>query len=297
MARHVGIVLCSALALVTETATAQTNPPQPPPVVSASGHLPVAQQLPTQLSDATIQAFAGMLTFTAPDNFGIVTAGTHYCTAQIIAANVILTAAHCARSGFTDYNFVVDGDHSKTYTVKCVTRNSNWLDPATNPKVDPFINLRFDYAFLRTNESVPTPSGLTVDYSNTWYQGITNKLPGKSPISIGYPAAEPISGLYALTTQAFSEVYHPSINSISTADTSFTKGISGGAWLLSDGHGGFTVESLNSSYAITVNNLSSSPLSYVTVYGPILDGDAQYLAQFTAQSTASDGSPSLACVQ
>jgi hypothetical protein len=123
---------------------------------------------------------------------------------------------------------------------------------------DPFINVRFDYAFMKLADSVSKQSGLDVKFEYSWpwtaqtYNADNNKLPTNSILSIGYPATETALGtapvLYGLQAPVYSEVYHPNIDTIATPDANFTRGISRGAWLIKSS-GKFWLESLNSSYA------------------------------------------------
>jgi hypothetical protein len=105
------------------------------------------------------------------DTFG----NWHYCTAELAVAGptltgggahtratFLLTAAHCVRPGFKNYSFKKESEIAYTdLNSFCITRNPNWVDPDLGKNVDPFINARFDYAFIKL------PSGVN---KQGWYQ-------------------------------------------------------------------------------------------------------------------------------
>jgi hypothetical protein len=216
----------------------------------------------------------------------------HYCTAQLTSSydgtgsdptdsTLLLTAAHCVRPGFTEFTFSAD-DASGVQDVipVCITRNTKWIDPDSGQTFDPFINARFDYAFLKIPTQAVDPFNIRWaggDWSNDAFE---NDLILEDDINvIGIPATgTTLSKLSSGTIKMRPDFYHRKLNTLSTSDASFTKGTSGGAWLKSD-----EIVSITSSYIGMTSNTGVG--AYVTIYGPILHDDAHRLAVFTEQST------------
>jgi hypothetical protein len=271
------------------------DPPLKPIVVPSSGGWMDLGPKTSPVSDLEVRKRTGRLKI--EDSLG----NNHYCTAQIVIplksgdssshANdpILLTAAHCARSDFTIVSFVSD-DANTTLMVNCKTRNSHWVDPndASKSQPNPFINARFDYAFLKI--ATTPPDHFTIKWRDSWADNKLKYTPGISVV--GYPDASgtgqtPLSVLALGTFQLRSDFYHQKLNAISTPDVTFTNGTSGGAWLQPNGGSVPEVVSLTSSYIGKTSN--SGVEDYITIYGPILHDDAHKLALFTAESTTATG--------
>ena len=252
--------------------------------VPASGRW--TELIPTGTVVAYDRARAGKLTF--KDRNGL----EHYCTAQLTTAydgsgtaptqaTLLLTAAHCARAGFTDFSFTSD-DGSVTVVPTCVTRNIKWIDPdPLSQPSDPFINIRFDYAFLKLLPATPPITNFyQIKWSGDWSDSsFRNEHILEDNIAIiGVTAAGTLSKLSSGQVKMRPDFYHPKLNSLSTADLSFSFGTSGGAWLNNVNE----IISIISSMAKTSN---TGVPSYATLYGPILHDDAHKLADYTEKST------------
>jgi len=88
-----------------------------------------------------------------------------YCSAQFIADQVILTAAHCVRSGktgrfYNNFLFALqydDGRWSHRYSTRCAATHNGYIDPST--KNDDWITEKqapWDYAMLLVDGSTET---------------------------------------------------------------------------------------------------------------------------------------------
>jgi hypothetical protein len=253
--------------------------------VPASGRW--TELIPNGTVVAYERARAGKLTFR--DRNGL----EHYCTAQLTTAydgtgtapaqaTLLLTAAHCARAGFSDFSFTSD-DLSVTVVPVCVTRNSKWIDPDPISQVaDPFINIRFDYAFLKLPASPSITTFYQIKWSGDWSDSsFKNEHILEANIDvIGVTEAGTLSKLSSGQVKMRPDFYHPKLNSLSTSDLSFRSGTSGGAWL--NNVSPAQIISIISSMAKT-SNTNVPP--YATLYGPILHEDAHKLADYTEKAT------------
>jgi hypothetical protein len=229
----------------------------------------------------------------------------HYCTAEIIksggAANAILllTAAHCLRPDLSFVSFTSEsGSHiadiaTAADAVECTLRNKDWRDPPFDSPPNKFINARLDYGFIRLKPSIVTGwPFFKVDWSGTWKD--SNPLRFKQRINVvGYPDSSG-NGTVALKLLSSSDLtivpdfYHQKLNRISTADTTFTKGTSGGAWLDMTNAYDIHIVSITSAYVGTRVDADTS--EYITLYGPILHDDARKYAELAGNSSTTDGS-------
>jgi hypothetical protein len=255
------------------------------PVVIDSGHSVNVDVGTKALPDnGTYSGFIGQLKFTITDEFGTKT--DHYCTAEAVDNDVILTAAHCIGTNavFSTYKFTLASAPTGTqYQPSCMVRSTNWQPPGNN--VDPFVNVRFDYAFLHVSPSLGN-NHLQLDISQAWFPSLQHTQFKKTIQSIGYPAAEPSgqSKPYVLKATIFEDLLHPYINAVSSSDASFTFGISGGAWI-DPTTTPPSVESLNSSFAQVTSSSRGFSNSYITIYGPMFDADADFLEKFAENHT------------
>jgi hypothetical protein len=291
------LIVALGLSLPTMVSALAGDPPLKPIVVPSSGGWMDLVSKTSPTSDAETIKRVGRLKI--EDSRG----DTHYCTAQLVVpfktgdmsshANdpLLLTAAHCARSDFTIVSFVPQ-DLPTTITVNCKARNSHWVDPndTSKPQPDPFINARFDYAFLKiASDMHPT---FKIKWGDSWMDNTLKNKPGVT--AVGYPDAigtgeTPLSALALGNLELRSDFYHQKLNAISTPDVTFTNGTSGGAWLqLQEGMGAVPyVVSLTSSYIGKTSNTGVQ--DYITIYGPILHDDAHKLALFAAESETDTG--------
>jgi hypothetical protein len=191
-----------------------------------------------------------------------------HCTAEFVAANVLLTAAHCvgAPGGTQKYLSMrfVQADKGNnttdiangTYTINCTTSIAIWQQIA-----DPFIRVRYDYALLQTNQSTPDRHFLS-------FGNLSKNLKLKL---LGYPAATGSPGntpMYELINYADIDVLHPKIGALGSDQFTFTEGISGGAWI---DYGTNNIVSINSSFDQQLRPPSViSPKPVLSFYGPSL---------------------------
>jgi hypothetical protein len=110
--------------------------------------------------------------------------GDYICSAQFIAPNIILTAAHCMRDDTTgqwykDFVFALQyqrGQTTQQVTPKCYGMWNKWVHASDDDE----IHWHYDYAMILTEESSKTGSfGWTYNYDPSQFP---------TAMKVGYPA-------------------------------------------------------------------------------------------------------------
>lgn len=197
-----------------------------PPGASRSGQKPGA--LPSQVSEAPAKmqeraagdvtsmplVFAGKLFFSKPD-------GDYVCSAQFIAKNVLLTAAHCVRddtSGdfWKNITFFLQYDKGRAsakYTQNCVATFNTWVQPGSEKYLS-------DFAMILVNEDSKTGW-----FGTQWdWQGAYNKA-----TKIGYPSGIANGEVIQILPGPIS--VSEGIVELRHGDPNEQGGSSGGAWI------------------------------------------------------------------
>jgi hypothetical protein len=190
------------------------------------------------------------------------------CSAQFIAPNILLTAAHCVRDSATgawhkNFAFALQYNNdqfSKKYTTKCAFTSHGWLD-STHPKNE---SETFDYALLVTSED-----SITGHFG--WSTGWRGRF--ATAVKIGYP--RDIEGGRIVQLESGPITFpkdRPGTVAMRHANPKSRQGSSGGAFVANfdpnGGPGGNTIISVTSA------SLSKDP---GVSLGPYLDAAFQKL--------------------
>jgi len=180
---------------------------------------------------------------------------THQCSGVFVRNNVVLTAAHCVQQNGTTARYNLTGFQQHMGSAFMIDAGCMWVPPQWATVTDPYLRIRYDYAFIKTTTTTPNQTLIFVG----------NVTAQRGDI-LGYPAN---SSLATISNQAIdSDVLHPAPAYVKAQTTDFTIGMSGGPWLDTTNN---KVLSISSSYKPMIYNDS-----YVQIYGPIFQsGDDQ----------------------
>jgi hypothetical protein len=212
------------------------------PIQLAQSPAPTAQAVVT--TSPVGADFVGKLNVTIDGN-------PHHCTGIFVDSHVVLTAAHCVQQNGTQTYYTLDGfvqdqgPVSFSIAPNCLQVPDEW-----KTVTDPYLRIRFDYAFLRTTTDV---SGSPKDIFN-------GNVYGQMVSILGYPFTYPLA--YIDQTIAL-DVLHPKLTSVTTDSLGFTRGTSGGPWVDKSNK---KIMSISSSFQPVMYNSWQ-----IRIFGPVFD--------------------------
>jgi V8-like Glu-specific endopeptidase len=229
----------------------------------------------------------GRLFYTMPSGY------RNYCSASVVATNVIITAAHCVResaqNGRENTNFeFIPGKYGSSepfgrFTGRAVTYWNGWYEDAFKcANIGCATNFSMDYAFITLNRNA---AGYNVGQYTGSY-GLWTGAPKSSVYVLGYPG-EGSWGTYAdypYHCRATPQAYYQYLGGHHDVGLSChnTGGSSGGPWFQTASDGRPYVSSVMShmgvvkwqSASCTSNNC---PRYGTTFFGPYFDSDTTRL--------------------
>ncbi len=235
-------------------------PPPPAPVIVEPKDITVREPgIPAALRVPPLK-WAGKFFFTEPK-------GDMVCSAQFIAPNVVLTAAHCVRDAdsgayYSNFMFALqyhDGASSRRYGWKCVATPDGWVKP-------PGERQRWDYAMMLVDENSPTGYfGWQANWQDT----------SDSVYKIGYPVG--IAGGQEIQVEKGPIELHDGLIELHHGNPNDLKGSSGGAWVarFSDS------DASNANYVISLTSFYFTNAPDVA-YGPALGPDFKRLLDYVS---------------
>lgn len=189
----------------------------------------------------------GKLYFTKPGG------GDYVCSAQFTGQNnILLTAAHCVRDGTTgawNTNFkffrAYNNGGGQSVTTNCAVAYYMWFTPHNN--------FKYDYAFLRTNQT-----------SGAGWLGWKTGIPYNTWTAIGYPANYG-NNQYMYKVDGSKGTVANGI--VQMLNNPMRSGNSGGAWIAE-----VTTPRVGGNYAVGLNSFHVGN-DQTSEYGPYFDGD------------------------
>ncbi len=222
---------------------------------------PNATYLPIDMT-ASPFSFAGRLEVTDPNDPNPAT-NKHYCTAEFVDPNIIMTAAHCVyQLGVLHPDYQLTSFRGGAFSIaNCPPQFPEEWGKAN---LEMFVRVRYDYAFARIKPALTVVAGHPIPTLH--FSEIPENPPHQQSILLGYPKA--VTGgtaMSALSSTYSLDVLHPRLYALSSNQTDFTEGISGGAWV----NPANQFVSVNSS----VSEGKIGAMSYITIYGPVFNSD------------------------
>jgi hypothetical protein len=191
----------------------------------------------------------------------------HRCTAQFVSADVLLSAAHCARDEdtgafFTNFRFALQfdkGNYSRLYGYKCVATKNGWLKRVGGPS-----HWAWDFATILMDGS-----------SRTGWFGWQWNWRGKyeEATKIGYPGGLVSGRVIQVDAGPLSFTENGSIVRLLHGKQAEQAGTSGGAWVGDFGKG---------NYVISVSSFTRGQDESI-IYGPYFDDSLKQLFDYTAR--------------
>ena len=186
------------------------------------------------------------------------TTGT--CSAQVVAPNVVVTAAHCVRDDKTGewrkrtiYRHQYERGKGRIFTTECIASYSGWVSSNQN-------RYQWDYAMIKLRGSLSEEQGyMGLEYN---WQGKYNRVP-----KIGYPGQIENGEVIQVDFGQVVKGWAPFVVGLRHGNPNSTGGSSGGAWI------GAYDPNANNSRANVVITVSSHYLNDEprTTYGPYWD--------------------------
>jgi Trypsin len=288
-----GIVSISSNLSVRAIPGAARDPAVEVPTASTSREWPANARILAQAENADVSSTGN------PSTTPLKYSGLLYdakrkitCTAQFVAPQVILTAAHCVQDNQTgkwadpdDLYFLLQyqhGEQSDIYRPLCMARFDEWVPPRKEnqtaaEKTDAFLNAyQWDYALIQVDHaSITGHFRFAVDWKGN-YTGAT---------AIGYPGdilnAEIIQksrGDVFFASAINSYARYPNLVVLWHGNPSLTEGTSGGAWVANFSR----KDSTDSNIVIGVNS-SVNTTKPGASFGPYFTGEFTELFNYVSK--------------